>query len=209
MSWLNPALRQPSALAGLENQWRTHPNLRICDFLEASRAQELLASLRDRPLTLYTTSPGSFRYQYWADAIHLEREADPVLASFARWLYDEGMSWLSSWTKMSLSPPPDRQFLTTLYGQGSYLDPHNDADGHRSIAFVIGMTTEKWDPSEGGSLEFLESRAANVEVSESRTPGFNTVDFFSVHDQTFIHQVRLLQTQRQRRAFAGWFHLPR
>jgi hypothetical protein len=208
MSWLNPAHAEASRLERLERDWRVRPNLRIHDFLAPERAEELHRALSSRALYFHTTGPGAFRYQYWADSIHLDDEAEPVAASFARWLYSEGMAWVSEWTGLTLRPPSDRKFLTTLYTRGCYLDPHNDTDGSRSIAFVVGMTREQWPVEEGGSLEFLECGSQNIRIAESRAPGFNTIDLFSVYDQSFIHRVRMLRGDRYRRVLAGWFHLP-
>ena len=207
MSWLNPLHARESAISELEQRWNTHPNLRIHDFLTEEASTELHAALSKRTLFFHTTRPGSFRYQYWADAIHIDTEPDPQAGSFARWLYSEAMDWIGAWTGQALHPPPDRQLITTLYTRGCYLDPHNDADGKRAIAFVIGLTPETWPESEGGSLEFLESDSKNVRIAESRAPGWNTIDLFSVHDRTFVHRVPMLRTDRYRRALAGWFYL--
>jgi len=208
VSWLNPLLQQPAEINGLAQRWCDHPNVRIPAFLSEDHALSLWNELCHRPLHLHTTTPGRFRYQYWADAIHIDKEENPVTSSFARWLYTEGLSWIAHWTEQALSPPEDRQFLTTLFTQGCYLDPHNDADGKRAIAFVLGLTREQWKEDEGGSLAFLRCNDTNVSLAERRPPGWNTLDLFSVHNRTFLHQVQLLKTDRKRRAMAGWFYLP-
>ncbi len=208
MSWLNPSLKSPTEIEGLGRRWKEHPNLRIRSFLSENHVLSLWTELSHRALHFHTTTPGNFRYQYWADAVHIDNEQNPVVASFARWLYTDALSWISQWSEQALTPPEDRQFLTTLFTQGCYLDPHNDADGKRAIAFVLGLTRERWKEEEGGCLTFLEADDTNVSLVERRPPGWNTLDLFSVHNRTYLHEVQLLRTDRKRRAMAGWFYLP-
>ena len=90
MSWLNPVHAQAAQLEKLSGDWQARPNLRIPGFLDPERADELHRSISARTLFFHTTGPGSFRYQYWADAIHLDEEPDAVAASFAAWLATPG-----------------------------------------------------------------------------------------------------------------------
>jgi Rps23 Pro-64 3,4-dihydroxylase Tpa1-like proline 4-hydroxylase len=107
---------------------------------------------------------------------------------------------------MPLRPPEDRMVVSTLFQRGSFLDPHNDYDGVRCCAFVLGLTETAWPASDGGHLEFLAIAGGEVRVIERRAPGWNTLDLFDVTGTGCLHQVPILTRDVERRALAGWFY---
>jgi Rps23 Pro-64 3,4-dihydroxylase Tpa1-like proline 4-hydroxylase len=94
----------------------------------------------------------------------------------------------------------------TLYSRGCYLDAHNDTDGSRALAFVLGLTREPWPAERGGHLEFLDTGGGAIRVRERRPPGWNTLDLFDVRRPDHIHRVPLVEDPVLRLAVSGWFY---
>lgn len=199
--WLDPAVRAETARA-----WRDRRNLRLHDVL----ADDAIATLHDAVAVLghplrATTAP-DFAYQYGALASPPEDSCDHVWCQFARWWWDDGAAFVSAITGRRARPPADRVLMSTLFRRGSYLDPHNDHDGSRRIAYVLGLTRDAWPAEHGGHLEFLAVRDGAVVVTERRPPGWNTLDLFDVVGTNRLHQVPILTTDVERRAIPGWFY---
>ena len=98
------------------------------------------------------------------------------------------------------------RLLATLYTKGCYLAPHNDYDGTRAIAYVLGLSPRPWSAAQGGHLEFLS--ADGRRVLERRAPGWNTLDLFDVHRAPPLHRVPLVTEHVERRTLTGWFRVP-
>ncbi len=203
---IHPSLTDPAVIAALSSAWKRTHSLRIAPLLEESAAQAVLEALREQPVTLLASPPGSFRYQYWAISYHPDEIEDPTLAALGRWLHGPMAALCSAVTGRSLGPPPGGRVLSTLYTRGCYLDAHNDIDGAREVAYVLGLSPERWPVSEGGHLEFLQADHRAVTACERRPAGWNCLDLFDVTEHAPLHQVSLLLTDRERRVFAGWLH---
>lgn len=181
-------------------------SLRIERFL----ADDVIAALRDeirlQPHELQVGDRVDFAYQYWAHGFVPDAACDHVMCRFGRWLFDDGARWIAALTGIALAPPDDGQVIATHYDRGSYLDPHNDYNGSRKVAYVLGLTDDAWPAEEGGWLEFLEADGGNVRVTERRPPGWNTLDLFDVRAPTRSHAVPLLRRRAERRAISGWLY---
>lgn len=193
------------ARAHAAEAWKRHGSLRLEGLLSDSEARTLRDSLCQQPHPMMAASPPAFAYQYGALAYAPEEGCDHVLCAFGRWWWSEGVALVASITGIDLRPPEDRILVATLYQRGSYLDPHNDYNGARRCAFVLGLTEDAWPSEDGGHLEFLAVEDGRVGVPERRAPGWNTLDLFDVRDTTHLHQVPILTRDVERRAFAGWF----
>jgi hypothetical protein len=193
-------------VASLRRRWQERPSLRIERFLADEVALDLREALRQCDFDVMTPQHDEiqFRYQYGVHAQVPDEVCDHVLCGVGRWLWSDGAAWLSRLTGHALAPPDDRLLVATLYSRGSYLDPHNDVDGRRKVAFVLGLTDASWPAEDGGHLEFLAAGGGG-EVVERRAPGWNTLDLFEVVRPIHIHQVPIVTRDVERRAITGWF----
>ena len=204
---LHPRLQDPDTIRRLAAVWQRRRSIRLAPLMAAEDAQRVHAALIEQSFSLYAPDPGSFRFQFWVHSFTPEDDAlSPVLAAFGRWLLSDVVTLCAAITGQTLAAADDRKLLAALYSRGCYLDPHNDADGARRVAYVVGLTEGSWPASEGGHLEFLSVSRDSVTVIERRPPGWNTLDLFDVFERQPLHQVPPLLTERARRVFAGWFY---
>lgn len=89
----------------------------------------------------------------------------------------------------------------TLYEPGCFLTTHNDSmpAHHRRAAYVFGFT-RTWRLDWGGLLLFHDERGR---VLDGATPGFNTLDIFSVPQLHSVSSVAPF-AQAGRYAITGW-----
>ena len=186
--------------------WQKNRSLRIDGLLVDDDARVLRDELRTLPNALRGASPPAFSFQYSALGNVPDADCDHVLCQFGRWWWSAGVAFAAGITGMSLRPPEDRMVVSTLFQRGSFLDPHNDYDGVRRCAYVLGLTETAWPPSDGGYLEFLGMAGDEVQVTERRAPGWNTLDLFDVTGVHCLHHVPILTRDVERRAIAGWFY---
>ena len=181
-------------------------SIRIERFLD----EAVLAAVRDEVRVasheLHVGDRLDFAFQYWAYAFVPDAECEHVLCRFGRWWWSDGVAAIARLTGLSLAAPADRQVIATHYDKGSFLDPHNDYDGTRQVAFVLGLTVDAWPADDGGWLEFFGSDGAAVSITERRPPGWNTLDLFDVRAPTRSHAIPILRRRAERRAISGWFH---
>ena len=199
-SWNDGTVRKQAADA-----WKANGSLRLEGLLADDVARTIRDALRGQTHEMLAASPPAFSYQYGVLPYTPEEHCDHVLCQFGRWWWSDGTALAAAITGMELRPPEDRILVATLYQRGCFLDPHNDHDGARRCAFVLGLTEDSWSFAEGGHLEFLEAAGGTIHVAERRAPGWNTLDLFDVSGTKHLHQVPVLTRDVERRAFAGWF----
>lgn len=197
---LHPALDLPA----LATRWQITRNLRIDDFLVPEAAEALADALRGQPHTLRCGN-GPLTFLYGECTLIPEPDCGHPTCAFARWWHGAGRGVIEGLTGRALSSPPDARVVATLYGKGCYLDTHNDFDGHRAVAYVLGLTRTRWPADEGGHLEFLGVENGEVVVRERRAPGFNTLDLFEVCGSPPPHRIPIVTRHHERRAISGWF----
>lgn len=185
--------------------WAPRRSIRVADWLEPDVAEAIGGMLRAQPYRL-RAGTGPLQFLYRESLLEPEPDCAHTLCRFRRWLHDEGRRWAEALTGMTLTPPPHERLIATWYGKGCYLAAHNDFDGSRALAFVIGFTRAAWPAQDGGHLEFLEVRDGGVEVAERRPPGWNTLDLFDVSTAGPLHQIPILTAHHERRVISGWFH---
>lgn len=206
---LHPDLRESAAAATLRDRWREAPCLRIDGLLRDSIAETLLTELRSQPFALKAQPPpAAMTYQYFEWSLTPDTDCDHFTCRFGRWWFGELREWLAQITGLELAPPPEGMLVSTLYTRGSYLSAHNDYDGARAVAYILGLTRASWPPEDGGHLELLTATETNVVVAERRTPGWNTLDIFDVRAPNRLHRVPIVTLDVERRAITGWFHSP-
>lgn len=194
--------RDPAVLADARATWLRDRSLRLDGFLDGEVAAALRDAVRALHHPLIGASPPGFGYQYGAFASPPEDDCDHVWCQFGRWWWQGGVAWVGALTGMALAAPVDRRLVATLFQRGSFLDPHNDHDGMRRCAYVVGLTDAAWPATDGGHLEFL---GADGVVGERRPPGWNTLDLFDVTGVACLHQVPIVTRDVERRAITGWF----
>ena len=193
---------------GIRRQWEDTRRIRIDGFLQPNVAQAVLADLRQRPHRLALPDTPQLQFQMATHKHYPDATCDHAACNLVAWWFDEGLSWVNDLVGESFVSPPSGHLLSTLYTKGCYLDPHTDTNPGRAIAFVLGFTEEQWPHHEGGYLEFLRYTDADIEVTERRRPGFNTLDLFDIREHRMVHHIPVLTTHRERRALSGWFHEP-
>lgn len=195
--------------AELSAEWQARGSMRIQPLLADDVARALLDELRALPHRINGATTSDLAYLYFRYDSIPDPTCDHVLCAVGRWLFDGGRAWIAELVGRDLAPPPDRGIAATLYSKGCYLDPHNDADGVRSVTYVLGLTDDSWPPERGGHLEFLAPPSpAPVHVVERRAPGWNSLDLFDVERDTHIHRIPMLLDHHERRAISGWFRRP-
>lgn len=197
---LHPGLDLPA----LATRWQASRNLRIEGFLQPEVAGLLVDAVRLQPHTLRTGN-GPLTFLYGECTLIPEPACDHPTCAFARWWHTTGRVVIEGITGQRLRSPDDQRVVATHYGKGAYLDAHNDFDGQRAVAYVLGLTRSSWPAEEGGHLEFLGVEGSEVVVLERRAPGFNTLDLFEVSQNPPPHRIPIVTGHHERRAISGWF----
>lgn len=187
----------------LRARWRERPCLRIEPFLAADVAGEVDAAVAAGAWTLHAER-GRFNYQYWRAEVEPDDDCRHPLCELARWLWTDGAAWLGAVTDLDLAAPPHRTLTATRFDRGCYLDAHSDCDGHRAVAYVLGLTRDVPAAGEGGHLEFVAADGDVVRVVDRRPPSWNSLDLFDVTDHRFVHRVPMVTRRCDRRAVSGW-----
>lgn len=203
---LGPRWQDPGARAAAGLAWRHTRSLRLEALLADEVAAALAVAVAELPHPVIAASAPDYAFQYGAFASPPEDDCDHVWCTFARWWWTAGVAFVGELTGLTLEPPSDRRLVATRFGRGSFLDPHNDHDGARRCAYVLGLTRDAWPPADGGHLEFLATDGDDLIVTERRVPGWNTLDLFDVTGTTCLHQVPILLRDVERRALSGWFY---
>jgi hypothetical protein len=191
--------------ATLAKAWRARASVRIAPFLDDEVARAVRDALRAQAWSAAPPS-ASVRLQYEVFTNIPESGCDHLTCRFARWMWDDLPAWLEAITGRRYRPPESRELVAMIYRRGSYLDPHNDRDPIRRLAFVLGLTAEWWPPEHGGHLEFLEpDEDTGLRLVERRDPGWNTLDLFAVDTHDRLHQVPQLTIDVERLTVSGWF----
>ena len=193
---LHPELRAPA--------WTG--SVRIAPFLDDAVIAALREEIRAASHELQVMTRIDFAYQYWQHTYVPDEACDHVMCRFGRWLWSDGAAWIADYTGIACAAPPERQVVATHYDKGSFLDPHNDTNNERKVAFVLGLTIDTWPAEEGGWLEFLSSDGVAVSVAERRPPGWNTLDVFDVRAPTRSHAIPIVRRRAERRAISGWLY---
>lgn len=198
--------RDPDTCAEAAAAWQRTRSLRLDGLLDDDDAAALADALRELPHPLVGGCAPDFAFQYGAYVAAPEDDCDHVWCRFGAWWWQDGVAFVAALTGMTLAPPADRRVMATLFRRGGFLDPHNDHDGARRCAYVLGLTRDTWPAADGGHLEFLAMRGDDLAVVERRAPGWNTLDLFDVTGTTCLHQVPILTRDVERRAITGWFY---
>jgi hypothetical protein len=193
-------------LAALRAAFARRGSIRIEGFLDDEVARAVRDACRALAHELRASVSDDLAFQYWGGVLVPEAACDHVLCRFGRWLWDDALAWIGELTGIRIAPPADRVLMSTLYDKGSYLDPHNDWDGRRKVAFVLGLTDSVWPAEEGGHLEFLGCVGARVTIEERRPPGWNTLDLFDVRRPDRNHAIPIVRRRVERRAISGWLY---
>ncbi len=202
---LHPDLRDPGRVAELQAAWAETGNLRLDPFLDPQAALALRDALRGLPHELTSEPVWQLGFQYFRYPWQPQADCDHVTCAFGRWWRGEGAAWLGRLAGRALVSNPGEQLQASLYGKGCFLEWHNDHDGVRQVAYVVGLTEQRWDPADGGHLEFLHGGQVT-----RRAPGWGTLDLFdvSVEATAPVHRIPLMTQAHERRAFLGWLVRP-
>ena len=191
----------------MRDKWQRTRNLRLTSLFEPQAFQAVYQALPFLPFSLAYSSQADFGYRYWKAPFANRATTHASLQPLIDWLLGPGTDWVAELTHSPIQPPQWDGLAACLFTKGSYLERHNDRDGSRAIAFVIGLTPETWPAQDGGHLRFYASDSA-PHFTEERPPGYNTLDLFDVEAGACWHSVSMLRHHRQRYTLSGWFHSP-
>lgn len=195
---LHPRLREPAGIEPIRRLWAEERCLRIDRVLRPGLADELHDSASSGPFELFERREADVSVLLWRRLVSWS-EAHPELEAVLR---RDLPALLSAVCGRTLTPPEGTGAAFDLFKKGCYLDAHTDQAPHRVVAWVLGLTRDRWPAAEGGHLEFLEPD--HQTVRSSRPPGFDTLDAYAIYPMLRPHRVPLLTTHRTRLATNGW-----
>jgi hypothetical protein len=205
-SWptLHPRLAEAGALDALSERWRTRRRMRIEDALAPGLAEAIVASAGQLPFSFFERHEGEIHCVLWRQPHALEGDARGFAAmpELRRLLTVDLPALASAITAQALGPAPGGHFAIDYYTRGSYLDAHSDRGPDRLVAYVVGLTGERWPAERGGHLEFLAPDEETV--IERVAPGFGSLDLFCIYPLTAPHRVPLLRDPVTRLSINGW-----
>jgi hypothetical protein len=205
---LNPELNHPNRIEVLRAAWNEHKFVRISGLFDVDSLHAIGTAIQNQSFTLCGSDPDALvrsdviQYQNFQRVLRPNESEEPVLNQLVDWVNHSLASWVGGLVDRALQGDPAGQVLCTLYSRGGYLDPHNDWDGSRSVAYVIGLTPPPWEPKDGGCLEMMSRQG---EMLAQYPPGWNTLDLFDVTGAGYMHQVSMVRSERLRWAIPGWF----
>lgn len=106
----------------------------------------------------------------------------------------------------------------SIFTQGCHLLCHDDVIGTRAVSFIIYLSDDDWQLSDGGALELYPLHGQDVDVSLQQgvpeahpatnvLPQFNTMAVFAVKPGRSYHSVQEVYTDRTPRlSIQGWYH---
>ncbi len=154
--------------------------------------QTVLSEARDRFQFLYNSYPMITAYRE-------KRAPDHPLHDMVEVLNGPIMDLVKRVTGDSRPVKADAQ--ATLYAPGHFLTRHNDTEGSRLYAYVMGFA-RNWRAEWGAQLQFLREDGG---VEESLVPSFNTLTLFSVPQLHHVSHVPVF-APIGRFAITGWFY---
>ena len=104
-----------------------------------------------------------------------------------------------------------------VHAEGCHLLCHDDVIGTRRVSFIVYLTDEGWESSDGGNLELYGSSVGTCSDGAARReplpspsatvpPTFNTMAMFSVLPNVSYHSVEEVRGSRPRMSVQGWYH---
>ncbi len=203
---LHPRFSSSSEIEWLRARWAEGRRIRIEDALAPGFAEALHEAALARPFGFYEAHYGDVRCAFWRQAHAYasagEEGAYPWLEAAERLVHVELPALASAVTGQALRPTAGEHLVLDYYTRGSYLDAHTDQGADRLVAYVIGLTKERWAAEDGGHLEFLAPDERTV--MERVAPGFGTIDLFCIYPLVRPHRVPLLRKAVTRLSINGW-----
>jgi Rps23 Pro-64 3,4-dihydroxylase Tpa1-like proline 4-hydroxylase len=106
----------------------------------------------------------------------------------------------------------------SIFTQGCHLLCHDDVIGTRAVSFIVYLSGEDWQLSDGGALELypLEGQDADTSLQQgvpaphpvaNVLPKFNSMAIFAVKPGRSYHSVQEVYADRTPRlSIQGWYH---
>lgn len=106
----------------------------------------------------------------------------------------------------------------SIFTQGCHLLCHDDVIGTRAVSFIIYLSDDDWQLSDGGALELYQLHGQDADTSLQQgvpaahpaanvLPQFNTMAIFGVKPGRSYHSVQEVYTDRTPRlSIQGWYH---
>ncbi|MFO0744669.1 MAG: 2OG-Fe(II) oxygenase family protein [Myxococcota bacterium] len=203
---LHPRFRDPAVLGALRSRWAETRRLRIDDALAPGLADALAAAALAHRFAFFEKHVSEVHCLFWRQTHVYPRPGEG--SSFgpieeARRLFEVDLPALASAiTGQALHGLGDDALVIDCYLRGSYLDVHTDQGADRLVAYVVGLTRDRWPADAGGHLEFLWPDEATV--IDRVAPGFGTLDLFAIYPLVRPHRIPILTAPVTRLSINGW-----
>ena len=189
-------------MTDFREQWQRDENIRIENILPEDTANRWAETILRCPLRSYLQHDEHIQCFMWRCTFTPEN-TPPELTEAAEWVNNTLPETLSKLTGRKIGAPQPPSLPIAVFRKGSYLDTHNDFGAGPSVAWVLGLTREPWTHADGGCLEFMADQHSDT-VIESRLPGFNTLDVYTVHPRARWHRVSIVRKHAHRITISSW-----
>ncbi|MCC6622913.1 MAG: 2OG-Fe(II) oxygenase [Deltaproteobacteria bacterium] len=203
---LHPRLAERANLDALREAWRRTRWIRVEDALAPGLAEAIADAALEHRFEVFARHERDVRAFFFRQ-IHAYPQAGeaPSFGPIERvrdLLVRDVPALATAITGQRLDAIDNAGVAIDCYTRGSYLDAHTDQGPGRLVAFVVGLTRDRWSAEDGGWLERLAPDERTV--IDRVPPGFGTIDLFTIHPLLRPHRVALLRTHVTRLSINGW-----
>lgn len=200
---LHPRFADPAVVSELARAWVRERRLRVRDVLAPGLAARLADAALAHPFAFFERHVSDVRCVFWRQLQPYDAASTFEPLALARRLFEDDLPRLASAiTGQALRSQGDTALALDCYLRGSYLDTHTDQGRDRLVAYVVGLTRDRWPAELGGHLEFLWPDEETV--IDRIEPGFDTLDLFQIYPLLRPHRIPILQARVTRLTVNGW-----
>ena len=203
---LNPAVVNQDRLATLKAAWARTRRVRVEGLMRPGLAAEVAAMAVAGEFSFEARHVNEVRCVLWSQTHRWpagdRAPASTVLMALVELLTRDIPALAQAITGQRVWRARDEGFAFHWYTKGCYLDAHTDQGSDRALAFVVGLTKQRWAATRGGHLEFLAPDEQTV--VDTIPPGFDTLDLFCIYPLTRPHRIPILKDSVRRLSINGW-----
>ncbi len=191
-----------AAIAPLAQAFATEGAVRIERAFDEAVAAAALEALRGEA-HIPDLHPHEHGYQLWRSSWVPEPACAHDLCGLGRWLFAEGRQLAERVSGLQLGVGEGGVLVSDRHHKGMYVEPYDEADGVRAVAFQVGLTPCTWPAEWGGHVQVLGPDDA---VRSSWAPDWNTLDLFDVRVQA-RRRLPILREHTEGFVISGWYTL--
>lgn len=203
---LHPKVVEERALGELRKTWARSRRIRIEGLMRPGLAAEIAKWAMNGAFSFEARHVNEVRCVFWSQSHRWPTDATPPPSAACSTLIElltvDIPALAQAITGQRVWRVHDEGFSFHWYTKGCYLDAHTDQGANRALAFVMGLTQQRWPAERGGHLEFLAPDEHTV--IDRVEPGFDTLDLFCIHPLTRPHRIPIIQDAVTRLSINGW-----